>query len=159
MAAVALVAHAQGDGVAFAGVAAHAAGDADGLGGFFGVDHVVTGDGVDGDARGDLGVDRDVTCFGRGLAVTRRVGGGHARFHTVVGDQVGGCHGSAVAQVARTVVDHASGVAVAIYTQRDLITRYHVTAHRAADSCEVLLSLGSVDHVVTGDGVDGDGGF
>ena len=138
-------------------VTAHRASDGGvGFSGFFGVDHVVTGDGVDGDARGDLGVGRDVTRGGGGLAVTRRVGGGHARFHAVVSDQVSGCHGSAVAQIACTVIDHVSGVAVAINTQRNLVTRRHVTAHRASDGGVGFSGFFAVDHIVIGNGVDGD---
>ena len=64
---VGVVTHGQGDGVTLAGIATHRTGNGDGLGGFLGVDHVVTGDGVDGDGgRGKRILERVVyacLCF------------------------------------------------------------------------------------------------
>ncbi|CAB3717384.1 hypothetical protein LMG26219_06324 [Achromobacter marplatensis] len=150
--------HGQRDGVADLGVAAYGAGNRDRLGFFGGVDHIITSDGVDGD--GGLGFQVDaVRTVSRGRRrVAGRVGDGDGGVDVGVLRQFRAGHVDAVAELAAALVHDLTGVGLAMHGQGHGVADLGVAAYGARDRDRLGL-FGGVDHIITSDGVDGDGGL
>ncbi|MNI20948.1 hypothetical protein D3C73_744460 [compost metagenome] len=157
LAAVFDVVDGQGDGVARLELAAHGAAHRDLLTRFGGVDDVVGGDvGIqfDGQVHRRLGVDPVAFAVGRGGAVARRVGAGHAGVDGLVaiGRQVAARHQDGEAAIGV----HRAGERLAIDGQGDGVPFVELAGHGAADR-DLLAGFSGIDHIIRRDvGIQGD---